>query len=91
MVEVTKDFDKSTNQVADLILILLTKMRQIPDDANNQFSICKIVTVNDSAMTWDLTVRALDAEALQTYCSLLLEVSTTTLGFYFKWEGMSRL
>ncbi|MCO5599262.1 hypothetical protein L7F22_053363 [Adiantum nelumboides] len=68
--KVTKDFDKHTNQVADVILIFTTKMRQDRDEVNIQFGIYKIVRVNNNAMIWDLTVRALDAEALQKYISL---------------------
>ncbi|MCO5604089.1 hypothetical protein L7F22_058247 [Adiantum nelumboides] len=72
-VKATNDFDKRTNQVADVILIFTTKMRQVRDEVNIQFGIYKIVRVNNNAMTWDLTVRALDVEALQKYISLLPE------------------
>ncbi|MCO5609776.1 hypothetical protein L7F22_064008 [Adiantum nelumboides] len=72
--KVTINFDKGTNQVADMI----------------SFEFGKIIMVNNSAMTWDLTERALDAEALQQYISFSRSFYNYP-GFYFKWEGMSRL
>ncbi|MCO5567469.1 hypothetical protein L7F22_021161 [Adiantum nelumboides] len=67
--EVAYDFDKGTNQVADMI--------------NFQFG--KIVMVNNSAMTWDLTVSALDAEALQQYISYFNDMYVLDLDEY-KWQ-----
>ena len=50
-----------------MILMLSVKMIQVSTAVNIQFGICKIIMVNNNAMTWDLVARALDAEAIQSF------------------------